>query len=228
MRADMHKVICEEARLRRGRKAARMRKARLRLSVRLDPDGLPRCEGMRRPYIVEWTRKEFGDHIMPLYRWICGQAGRPWNRISSELHAVLDMRKVVHHHVWEHVIWWVEVSPLRVTREMVIGVHGWPSRAHFYVDGNGLLRRAPKRRDGREAEKPATEPNVVRVDDRVEYHDLGGAWFQVEFEYRKDAKGVARRVPACKRQLSKRDVRRLVTPALPTRRAHRPLPHVVR
>jgi len=89
MRADMHKVICEEPRHGGGREKSGRR-------AQLADDLLPTAEGMRRPHR---DRKWFGEHLSPLRRWLRSQVGRPWNLVYGEACAVIKPDSVVRNHI---------------------------------------------------------------------------------------------------------------------------------
>jgi len=101
MRSDMSKVLVESLRVGRARAYATEGTRRLRRHD-LDPDGEggPHRIGMRRD-VVE--RKEFGEHLSPLYRWLDRHAGRPWAKVWGELCANLDRRSVVQAHAFQHI-----------------------------------------------------------------------------------------------------------------------------
>ena len=101
MREDMSKVLVESPRTGRARAHATEGTRRLRRHD-LDPDGEGgrRHIGMRRDAI---ERKDFGEHLSPLYRWLDRQAGRPWAKVWGELCANLDRRNVVQAHVFQHI-----------------------------------------------------------------------------------------------------------------------------
>lgn len=97
MRPDMHKVVIERPRWNPG-------PAKLRRQANLDPDLLPRGEGMRRPYR---HRKSFTDLLGPLRRWLRAQVGRPWNDVYSEACAVIKPDSVVRAHIKTHLLQFV-------------------------------------------------------------------------------------------------------------------------
>lgn len=94
MRPDMHKVVVERPRWNPG-------PAKLNRQANLDPDLLPRCEGMRRPYK---SRKAFTDLLGPLRRWLRAQVGRPWDDVHSEACAVIKPDSIVRAHIKTHLL----------------------------------------------------------------------------------------------------------------------------
>lgn len=110
MRDDMAKVVTE--RPRRGHRNASKKTTGPRIR-RFDPDGeydeptrLPVARGRQYGY----KAKEFSDLINPLRRYLRSCIGKPWNRVHSELSRKLDRRSVAGSHIWDHVIWEIEID----------------------------------------------------------------------------------------------------------------------
>ncbi|MBI2950196.1 MAG: hypothetical protein HYY23_21395 [Verrucomicrobia bacterium] len=98
MRADMHKVICEEPRHGGGREKFGRR-------AQLVDDLFPKFESMRRPHR---DRKCFGEHLSPLRRWLRSQVGRPWNLVYGEACGVIKPDSVVRNHIKTHLLEFVQ------------------------------------------------------------------------------------------------------------------------
>jgi hypothetical protein len=94
MRPDMHKVIVERPRF-GGRDARQGRKPR-------DLETLPLKLGMRRPY--GYYGKELNDFLSPLRRYLRKQAGRPWNKVYSEICVGLKAGHPLHDHLKRHAL----------------------------------------------------------------------------------------------------------------------------
>lgn len=94
MRPDMHKVVVERPRWNPGPTKQDRR-------ANLDPDLLPQCEGMRRPYS---NRKSFTDLLGPLRRWLRARVGRPWDDVYSEACAVIKPDSIVRAHIKTHLL----------------------------------------------------------------------------------------------------------------------------
>ena len=78
----------------------------------------------------------FDDKLGPAQRWLKAQAGRPWNKVRSELFARFDTRTTAGRHiVFDHLLQSVEHEPRR-----------FPQRHDLLVDRHGLLRTIPYRR----------------------------------------------------------------------------------
>jgi hypothetical protein len=101
MRNDMSKVLVESPRL--GRALARaFEGTRRRFRDRLDRDGesAPQRMGMRQDTD---NRKQFGEHLSPLLRYLQGQVDRPWSKVYSDLCSRLDRRNLVQAHAFVHI-----------------------------------------------------------------------------------------------------------------------------
>ena len=94
MRDDMFKVIVE-----------RPRNVR---SNSYDGDGriyrnsadAPLKLGMKKGY---GYRKHFNENLAPLKRFLEKQVGRPWDKVYSEIRAVIDARSTMKHHILQHL-----------------------------------------------------------------------------------------------------------------------------
>jgi hypothetical protein len=108
------------------------------LRDRLDPDAA--VYRKRTP-----VRQEFDDKLRPAQRWLEAQAGRPWDKVRSELFARFDTRTTAGRHiVFDHLLQAVERVPRR-----------FPHRDDMFVDRHGLLRKIPCRRKRAAREQPS-------------------------------------------------------------------------
>ncbi len=165
------------------------------------------------------------DRLSPLRKYLRAQVGRPWNKVWSEICADLSPRSTMHEHLRDHVLREVERD-------------GIGSRTGFWVDPRtGLLRHGSAHRGDRKrrlaAEWAARRKRRVVVDDRLQYHRLDDrGWWEVtlapiptELPVRDVvlAPGLSDLGPfglygrwgvyaAAKRQLSKREIKRLGLP----------------
>lgn len=111
------------------------------LRDRGDPDAVvyPR----RRP-----VYQGFDDKLSPGFRWLRAQAGRPWNKVRSELFARFDTRTTAGRHiVFDHLLEAVEHAPRRS-----------PRRNDLFVDRHGILQSPPYRRQRHRFWQPLPEP----------------------------------------------------------------------
>lgn len=97
MRPDMCKVITERPRYKNHTGTEGRSKEHL-----LDEDA-PTRESIRAPYNLRYSRKEFSDHLSPLYRFIASQVGRLWNEVNSEIRAHLHLPNVNAQHFLTHL-----------------------------------------------------------------------------------------------------------------------------
>ena len=145
MRRDMGKVITE-----RPREGSHWRSKKYGGDVPwsgfegdydAEPQRVPASRGRQYGY----DGKTFTDVLGPIRRFLDKQVGRPWDRVHSELCAVLDRRKVTHAHVFTHIYQYVERQAVRDGRGAWRDrVHGRPLRRLFVHPGTGLLCR-PRR-----------------------------------------------------------------------------------
>ena len=186
MRPDMAKVIVERPRY-GSRMKSRPHKGYMRELWRLGHDGLPRHEGMRRPYAGD--TKMLNEHLGPLRRYLVSQVGRPWDEVFSEICAHISRNSAVQDHVRDHVFDYVEVHVVEIDGRPCSKeprVYGAPldelpwRRPLLYVcPRTGLLRRVKEvSRKRRRPEKPE-EPRYVRVDKTHQCRRINGAWHLV-------------------------------------------------
>jgi hypothetical protein len=50
-----------------------------------------------------WNAKEFSDVLGPLRRYLRKQAGRPWDKVWSEIATTLDSRSLTGQHIFDHI-----------------------------------------------------------------------------------------------------------------------------
>ena len=114
----------------------------------VEVDARPKRESMRRRHKVNGYSKEFADHLSPLERYLLSQAGRPWDKVWSDVCKVLRGTGLQAAHVKQHVKYMVGGIPH--SGESFFESKEWfrpgSSRQPVYVDEHGILRRNPDRR----------------------------------------------------------------------------------
>lgn len=195
-------------------------------------------QGIRRPWHWTSVRKSLNENLAPLRRYLRSNVGRPWDKVYSEVCQRINRNSAVQMHVWQHLMWEVCTDPHIVPQMLQGRVGRWPwrfRRYRFYVDPKtGLLRENPKYRQrfGHE-EKPAEPLDRIPIDARHEYRLLEGIWYEIELvplpawiamydmlarklssdvspEERERFYGGRRVCAVKKRQLNKREIRKLV------------------
>lgn len=161
-----------------------------------------------------WERKDFGENLSPLWRFIDRSVGRPWDAIYADICKNMDRRSTVGAHIFQHLWDYVERDPI-----MVDGVpHEPPTRwqmhpivyrgkltfsKQFWIDPkDGILKRGIKPQKSKydleiEAETDQRKQNLVKVDSLtwLSRHPETKIWFLLEYipqEYttRKDTRYV--------------------------------------
>jgi hypothetical protein len=92
--------------------------------------------------------KQFADKLGPARRWLQSQAGRPWDKVRSDLFARFDIRTTAGRHiVFCHLL--REIEPARY------------GRRELWISDHGILRYEPRvrqrRRYGRYLDEPEAE-----------------------------------------------------------------------
>lgn len=187
MRDDYDKIICERPRL----YASKTYKHVRRSTVAKDDEysNLSNKESMRRPYGYE--RKQFNDYLNPLYRWLDKQVGRPWDKVQSDLHQMLDSRKTTDQHVWDHVKREVQERVIKEDGKVLvlneyIGAYEKLRSGKLYV-WNGILKKnklSAKKVYPRY--KKEVEPVYLYEPDGFvyQYEKLGAMWHFVTYQWK--------------------------------------------
>ena len=185
MRDDMDRVLVTRPRV--GGKAPR--KGRMRRMA--DP---PSRVGMKRTLaLTKEDPKDLNEHLQPLRRYLHAQAGRPWNKVWSDISATLRATSVVQQHVRDHVFDFVARDVSLRGRDVWVHEFGRarPLRESIYelwVDPRtGILRhnrhRVTSRQALRERRTRASRELRARMvpgKGDVQYHLLAdGAWWEV-------------------------------------------------
>ena len=182
MRPDMPKILVERprppSRVPRGRDGRKFRD-------QSDAAFLPMKAGYRDP-------KSLNENLRPLARYLERQIGRPWDKVYSEMRAVIDGRNPIQRHILEHLSQYVAVHTRVVDDQLIdlgrqfLGLRRvWQP---LYVDPRtGLLRGNPDelswRRTYRERQlaKDRARAQVWReVSAFRQLHRVDGCWFEVD------------------------------------------------
>ena len=146
MRTDMHKVICERPRL--GSCGPWKRSGPKNVPL----DALPRYQSMRGAHT---DRKQFGENLAPLRRWLLAQVGRPWDEVYSEACKVIKPDSVVRNHIKFHLLQMVERHTFLKNGEVwifgdsgdvevpITSVWGWGNWVFYVCPKSGRLFRKP-------------------------------------------------------------------------------------
>ena len=181
MRSDMHKVIVERPRFLRAR--WENKKTSLRLTNQQRAEATDSAEeydsGPRRASSAR-HEKWLNENLAPLRRYLVRQVGRPWNKVYSEIRQTIDTRSAIGLHVLQHLEDYVATDAF--IKDGVVCQWRWrggavPVRGWYVHPGSGLLRFAKRP----ETPVPTNPPEVVRVNDTVQYRKIDGLWFRMEY-----------------------------------------------
>src|SRR5580700_1309139 len=149
MRSDMHKVIVERPRMLRSewtnrKTALRLNGIQLAEAIRDgdDYDGGPTRASSSR------HEKDLNENLAPLRRYLEKQAGRPWDKVYSEICKTIDTRSAIGLHVLQHINDFVATNVF-IENGVVYRRsyrHIWPVRDLYVHPTTGLLRRVKKRK----------------------------------------------------------------------------------
>ena len=197
MRSDMYKVIVERPRLIHGNWLRGGREDGFRQFMA--SEDVPNKLGMRAGHR---DHKSFNENLAPLRRFLMSCAGRPWDKVRSELLTGIDRRNTVQQHILTHVddyvLTNVRATPRPNGRGVVFeypprwGSSRWQpvesSYAPLFVDPcTGLLRltnanrkRAEAKREHQVAIAVEAAKHVRELDATRQLRCADDVWFEVE------------------------------------------------
>lgn len=108
MRKDLQKQLCEQERHGSSRSYKEVRRSR-EFNVDYD-EFVGGRESMTHRYRVKGIDKNLSENFAPLWGIIRTNAGRPWDKVYSELCEVFDMRNHVNAHIIVHLFDFVETK----------------------------------------------------------------------------------------------------------------------
>jgi hypothetical protein len=149
MRDDISEVIIERPRKNSRARYPRATRRRENHIARLDPDRLRSAEGIKRALTGRGSQKYLNENLAPLRRYLMRQVNRPWNKVWSEICALLRSDSTVQQHVRDHINDFVAIRTFMKDGDVWVAgdsVFRKPgalkeSRVRLYVDPRcGLLR----------------------------------------------------------------------------------------
>ena len=142
-----------------------------------DLESLPEKEGIRKPY-QGGDRKEFSDHLGPLWGFLNTNCGKPWNKVYSKVCEMLPGNTVQGRHIRDHVTQAVFMGH----DHEYSGLYNYRARfARWYVDKHGILRKNTKKSKYQYKPKPL---NLIRLTDTTGYEKRNGIWHSYKLEVR--------------------------------------------
>lgn len=155
-----------------------------------DLDDLPKRQGMRRPYDSQSTRKDFGENLSPLYRYLHKQLGRPWDTVFSEICRAFDTRKTINQHILLHVDQYVTREGLFEEGSQVLkhdsyegarpvgGLYVHPRTGLLCLSDEPSYRTRMRHRREEEARQAMVDRKVVSP--TLELRRIEGIWYMLE------------------------------------------------
>ncbi len=242
MRDDMAKIIVERPRRGGGVKYPRNAASWQRTA----PEDWPNHQSIRSCWGDHywWHRKSLNENLAPLWRFLRSRCGRPWNRVYAEISERIDASSAVQLHVLQHLFQDVCVhTTLRRRDGAVCDSKGEPLQywRTFYVHPVTRVLCVNERPTKWRQRHAIAERDVVRKDAWHQYRRVNGIWYEITFApipregaallwdmiHRKGVNFLTTReavysdgqwcYAAAKRQLNKREIRRLVAASAPAK-----------
>lgn len=161
MRSDMKRKLVDTYRINGGKNKDMLLQRRASSKIFLDEDGeiLERASKVS-PAITKmpmrmkgWDRKDFGENLNPLRRYLLNQIGRNWDDIYSEISKNCDKESAIGNHIYEH-LWSFIVKPEEI--EIIDGV------PHRFCYVNKQLERLETRARFLDIVWISPEDNILR------------------------------------------------------------------
>ena len=176
MRDDIARVICERQRIGSRNKSI---KTGRKLDPSLDYDSGDvdwgptyvssarhrqelRCSTIRERGMGKTDYKKLNENLRPLYQYLEKAVGRPWDSVHSDILSRIDVRRVIGHHVMQHVGWHVDTTG----RE-----RRW---SELFVDDNGILQKNEERRSKAYYRRQRKQEPITSL------HWYDNVWFKLE------------------------------------------------
>jgi hypothetical protein len=201
MRDDFRKLLCECYRSNSSNSSTH--KPLRRIKIRLDEDGnvmdhgIPKQAGSRKVFDKKTERRNFGENLAPLARFLWKQRGRKWDAVFSEIRQNCSPKSAVGAHIYQHLFDFVErdvVMQPNAKGKIVpylkecayqsgprpLVSSGRSSYQGLYVDPrDGLLTATPVVK--REPWSYKTSPHVHWTEDKrlLIRRSYDGLWFEV-------------------------------------------------
>lgn len=203
MREDMAKIIVERPR------------AQSRTATSDDPKGwkkkvagkyaemedLPSRESMSRHRKYGWDAKELNENLNPLRRYLEKNAGRPWDKVYSEICERINPNSAVQNHILQHVYDFVESKtfmeddgkvyyrfPYMWGRQVSEPIEKSYKRLYVHPK-NGLLLKIKKKVEGRRKRRDRRRAEAVATAEFLAIPKIGwfkkikGCWFVMQMAY---------------------------------------------
>lgn len=223
MRSDMSKVVIERPRsggaCRTPNQDRRFLPRRSFRPIDVDEDyepfeGLPHLESLRARHKRYGRWKDFTDLLGPLRRFLESRKGLKWDDVYSEIARDLNRNSVTHNHIYQHLFQFVDINTAVLADGSLSNADGRGIRSDFYVCPvtgillkNNITSWKARRRARLSEEKKELAKTYVKIDESSRYEKIDGIW------YRLDTRDIIEWDCSMhvtdKRQLSKKEIRRL-------------------
>jgi hypothetical protein len=183
MRRDIKYVVVERSR-------SGPRGKTRKYTTHRDIEDAPNVESLRCRYK---DRRIPSDFLAPIEGFLRKSCGRPWDKVYSEIREHLNGNSTMQAHVLQHVHQYVEENAV-ITEGVPYDIQGhaitsYLSYPMFYVDGKGVLRKAPTQASTK-YQKPVLPlivfPNMRGVQYRMCNRGDGLRWYKLTLETAKE------------------------------------------
>jgi len=180
MRQDMSKVVTECYRSRSGIQNPDTKNNRRHRNQGDQMEDAPFRDRMRPHHGKFIDRREFGENLSPLYRFLNSRVGRHWDSVYSEISEHLNRSSTTHRHIFQHL--WDHVVQNVVIRD---GKLGELDRFGFYHLRNNTLYIDPVTSVFKKFHAPPKQkkqPSILHVRKKGRFFRKSeGDWMELKF-----------------------------------------------
>jgi hypothetical protein len=122
-----------------------------------------------------FVRKEFGENLSPLKRFLRSNIGNRWDDVFSELSRRMDIRGAVSGHIFDHIFHYVDIEAIEgedgtVYADAASMDKGLSLLFGFYVLSDGILREV------KEKNKKRYSDNISNISEKEKIHISDNKW----------------------------------------------------
>jgi hypothetical protein len=135
-----------------------------------------------------FIRKEFGENLSPLKRFLRSNVGKKWDDVFSELSKRMDIRGAVSGHIFDHIFHYVDIEAVKdedgnVYADIALMDRGITLLYGFYVLEDGILREIKEKKKLRKSNEDSGKVKINIADNRWLLKNKNtGIWYLCRFE----------------------------------------------
>lgn len=135
-----------------------------------------------------FVRKEFGENLSPLKRFLRSNIGKKWDDVFSELSRRMDVRGAVSGHIFDHIFHYVDVEAIEgedgtIYADAMSMDRGLSLLFGFYVLNDGILREVKEKKKKKHSDNISDKTKIHISDNKWLLKDrTTNIWYLCKFE----------------------------------------------